>query len=110
MKIENTIPCIVCKTPLDNLEYELPDRSNVEVHPMYGLHFTSYGHYGSTIFDPMGTGEKLDVAICDRCVQVYMANLDIVRGTGKESLEVFKELFEESLEVFKEIFEDGEGE
>ena len=49
------------------------------------------GHYGSTIFDPMGTGEKLDVAICDKCV---MANLDIVRGTGKESLEVFKEIFD----------------
>lgn len=92
MKIENTIPCIVCKTPLDNLEYESHNGSKVEVHPMQGLHFTSYGHYGSTIFDPMGTGEKLDVAICDKCV---MGNLDIVRGTGKESLEVFKELFED---------------
>jgi len=90
MKIENTIPCIVCKTPLQNLEYESQNGSNVEVHPMYGLHFTSYGHYGSTIFDPMGTGEKLDVAICDKCI---MANLDIVRGTGRESLEVLKDLF-----------------
>ena len=92
MKIENTIPCIVCKTPLDNLEYESRNGSKVEVHPMDGLHFTSYGHYGSTILDPIGTGEKLDVAICDKCV---MGNLDIVRGTGKESLEVFKELFED---------------
>ena len=90
MKIENTIPCIVCKTPLQNLEYESQNGSNVEVHPMYGLHFTSYGHYGSTIFDPMGTGERLDVAICDKCI---MANLDIVRGTGRESLEVLKDLF-----------------
>ena len=92
MKIEGTIPCIVCKTPLQNIEYELNDNSKVEIHPMYGLHFASSGHYGSTIFDPMGTGEKLDVAICDKCV---MANLNIVRGTGKESLEVFKELFKD---------------
>lgn len=42
------------------------------------------GHYGSTIFDPMGTGETLDVAICDLCI---MKNLDRVRGTGKKQLE-----------------------
>lgn len=85
MKTENKIPCIVCSKELDNLEYII--RSNnkkVEVHPMGGLHFRTYGHYGSVIFDPMGTGEYLDVAICDYCI---MKNLDKVRGTGKEDLD-----------------------
>jgi hypothetical protein len=50
---------------------------------MDGLHFRTYGHYGSVIFDPMGTGEYLDVAICDLCI---MKNLDSVKGTGKQGL------------------------
>jgi hypothetical protein len=83
MKTENTIGCIVCGKYLDNLDYEMRNGKRVEVHPMGGLHFCTYGHYGSVIFDPMGTGEYLDVAICDLCV---MKNLDKVRGTGKQNL------------------------
>ena len=84
MKTENKIHCIACSKELDNLEYEMRDSKKVEVHPMNGLHFRTYGHYGSVIFDPMGTGESLDIAICDLCV---MKNLDKVRGTGKQNLE-----------------------
>jgi hypothetical protein len=84
MKTESKIDCLACGKALDNLDYEMPNGKRVEVHPMNGLHFRTYGHYGSTIFDPMGTGEYLDVAICDVCV---MKNLDKVRGTGKEGLE-----------------------
>ena len=84
MKIENKIPCIVCSKELDNLDYVMQDGKRVEVHPMDGLHFRTYGHYGSTIFDPVGTGEYLDVAICDYCI---IKNLNKVRGTGKENLE-----------------------
>jgi hypothetical protein len=83
MKINSKISCIVCSKELDNLEYEMSNNKKVEVHPMGGLHFKSYGHYGSVIFDPMGTGEYLDIAICDLCI---MKNLDTVRGTGKKDL------------------------
>lgn len=83
MKTESKIPCIVCSKELDNLEYDNSKGDKVEVHPMSGLHFRTYGHYGSAIFDPMGTGEYLDVAICDLCI---MKNLDNVRGTGKNQL------------------------
>jgi hypothetical protein len=82
MKIENKIPCVVCSKELDNMEYDMKDKK-VEVHPMHGLHFRTYGHYGSVIFDPMGTGEYLDIAICDLCI---MKNLDAVKGTGKQGL------------------------
>lgn len=85
MKTENTIGCIACGKTLDNLDYESKiTGKRIEVHPMGGLHFRTYGHYGSTIFDPMGTGEYLDVAICDLCV---IKNLDKVRGSGKQELE-----------------------
>jgi hypothetical protein len=84
MKTHNKIPCIVCGKELDNMEYEVHDDVLVEVHPMGGLHFRTYGHYGSVIFDPLGTGEYLDLAICDLCV---MKNLNKIRGTGKKELE-----------------------
>ena len=79
---DKTIPCIVCAKELDNAEYESRGEK-VEVHPSNGLHFRTYGHYGSTIFDPIGTGETLDVAICDECI---MIQLKMVRGTGKKDL------------------------
>jgi len=82
MKPNTKIPCIVCSKELDNMEYDMKGKK-VEVHPMGGLSFRTYGHYGSVIFDPMGTGEYLDIAICDLCI---MKNLDAVKGTGKEDL------------------------
>jgi len=82
-KTYTIIPCIVCNKDLDNINY-VGKHGPVEVYPMKGLHFRTYGHYGSTIFDPMGNGKSLDVAICDHCI---MQNLDKVRGTGKAGLE-----------------------
>lgn len=83
MKDHEKIPCIVCSKELNNMVYKPHNRVKVEVHPTLGLHFRTHGHYGSQIFDPMGTGEYLDVAICDLCI---MNNLDKVRGTGKKNL------------------------
>jgi len=95
MKTYDKIPCIVCSKELDNLNYKGRDGNLIEVHPMSGLHFLTYGHYGSTIFDPMGTGEVLDVAICDLCI---MKNLDKVRGTGKQDLENNVDMLLDALE------------
>jgi hypothetical protein len=95
MKEYTKINCIVCNKELDNLEYEMRDGKQVEVHPMNGLHFRTYGHYGSQIFDPMGTGEYLDLAVCDVCI---MKNLDKVRGTGKKDLENNVDMLLDALE------------
>lgn len=91
---DEKINCFVCEKELDNWVYEskIPGKM-IEVHPMGGLHFQTHGHYGSRIFDPMGTGETLDIAICDTCV---MKNLDKVRGDGKRELvEDFEEFMSE---------------
>lgn len=70
---------------MSNWQYENKNGSITEIHPIEaGLSFRTYGHYGSTIFDPMGTGEYLDIAICDLCI---IKNLDKVRGSGKKELE-----------------------
>lgn len=54
--------CIVCKTTLRNFE---EDGFN---HPMGGLEFTTRGHYGSAVFDPMD-GTHLSINICDGCLR-----------------------------------------
>ena len=80
---ESKIPCLVCGKELDNWVYESRGGdSEIEVHPMDGLQFRTYGHYGSTIFDPMD-GTFLDIAICDPCI---MKNANKVRGSGKKDL------------------------
>lgn len=84
MKTDSTVICFCCDKQMDNWEYENKHRnggtSYVRVHPMGGLHFETYGHYGSRVFDPMdGKGTKLDIAICDECI---IKGVKKVYGTG----------------------------
>ena len=61
-----TLPCIVCREPLNNV---LPDAIGDFNQPSNGLAFITYGHYGSTIFDPvLVNGQWLEINICDKCV------------------------------------------
>jgi hypothetical protein len=57
------IPCIVCKTALRNI-YDSPTEGN---QPVGGLAFSTTGHYGTTLFDPMN-GSSLEINICDPCL------------------------------------------
>lgn len=89
MKTDSTVICFCCDKQMNNWEYDSPTRnggnSYVRVHPMGGLHFETYGHYGSRVFDPMdGRGTKLDIAICDECI---IAGVKKVYGTGRGDVE-----------------------
>jgi len=84
VQTDQTIDCFCCGKQLGNWVYDQPIKDgtmkHVNVHPMGGLHFTTYGHYGSRVFDPMdGKGTTLDVAICDECI---IEKVRTVRGTG----------------------------
>lgn len=81
---ESHIDCFCCGKQMGNWTYQTRRKdgtsSYVTVHPMGGLHFQTYGHYGSRVFDPMdGKDTRLDIAICDECV---IANVKRVHGTG----------------------------
>ena len=52
------IPCFVCEKVLENYSQNQPDN---------GLCFKSYGHYGTTYFDPMDAS-YLEINICDDCL------------------------------------------
>jgi hypothetical protein len=54
--------CIVCKKSLEDILAR-----EGENQPNDGLAFHSYGHYGTTAFDPMD-GTYLEVNICDSCI------------------------------------------
>ena len=50
----------VCDIEMDNL-------IDKGFQPTHGLAFITYGHYGSTYFDPMN-GDYLEICICDVCL------------------------------------------
>lgn len=54
--------CIVCEKSLGNI---MDERG---FQPDCGLAFHTYGHYGSTFFDPMD-GSYLEIAVCDDCIR-----------------------------------------
>jgi hypothetical protein len=60
------VPCFVCGK-------ELEDIGNNYNQPMGGTEFSTYGHYGSGVFDPMD-GSEIIINICNECM---------VNGIGK---------------------------
>lgn len=60
----HALPCIICDKPLRNIA------TNGENQPSGGTEFTTHGHYGSTVFDPMD-GSILVLNICDDCLRKH---------------------------------------
>lgn len=62
-------PCIICNKQLDSA---IPEDSSLSGtnQPYKGIAFMSYGHYGSTIFDPRPNSKYfLEVIICEDCIK-----------------------------------------
>lgn len=73
------INCIVCAAEVDNWDIAHPDKD--VVHPIGGTVFRTYGHYGSTVFDPMDAS-YLDIVICDNCLKDRMEH--VYEGVNEE--------------------------
>lgn len=58
---EYALPCVVCGTTLRNVS------EGVENQPDGGVAFSSPGHYGSSVFDPMD-GCFIELNLCDPCL------------------------------------------
>lgn len=58
---KHALPCIVCAKPLVNVSEDADNQ------PYVGTSFSSHGHYGSTVWDPMD-GELLEINVCDTCL------------------------------------------
>lgn len=62
--------CIICKSEVENWDIAYPE-NETHVHPIGGTVFRTYGHYGSTVFDPMDTS-YLEIVVCDDCLRARM--------------------------------------
>lgn len=64
-----TLPCICCGKELESVF--APDEDGkplCENQPYAATTFHSYGHYGSTTFDPMD-GSFIEINVCDDCLK-----------------------------------------
>lgn len=62
--------CIVCDRDLREV-FNDEDYNQ----PYAGTAFKSYGHYGSTIFDPMDGKSFIELYICDTCLRDKSDNI-----------------------------------
>jgi len=75
--------CISCSRQLDNV-------LDLGLQPVGGLAFSSHGHYGTSVFDPMD-GSCIEFAICDDCVvKAGKKGLIILHKPGADKPEVWK--------------------
>lgn len=73
-----TLPCIRC---WKELESAIPDEVDDEANQPYaGTAFTTRGHYGSTVFDPMDQWSFLELNICDDCLRAAAKKGHVLLG------------------------------
>jgi hypothetical protein len=82
----NCLPCFVCNKDL------IAVRTADDNQPHGGIGFSTSGHYGSTYFDAtdLDGSQKLELAICDECLQLYEDRTRIVRYWVEHKMEVIK--------------------
>ena len=63
------LPCIVCGKELEHV-FKTKRHQSSPNQPSGGTTFSSHGHYGSTVWDPMSMDglETLEINICDECL------------------------------------------
>ncbi len=76
--------CIACHGHMQNLDEEGNQ-------PKDGLEFISYGHYGSTVFDPMN-GSYLVINLCDDCLKKASAKGWVERELANLARKAVKEI------------------
>ena len=59
--MNNTLPCIVCRTELN------PALDGLDNQPYAATAFNTRGHYGSTFWDPLD-GTMIEINVCDPCL------------------------------------------
>lgn len=66
------LTCIRCANDMDNI-------SPKGFQPSGGLAFHTYGHYGSSFFDPLD-GTCIQIAVCDNCLEAMRAAISEPTG------------------------------
>ena len=68
ISIMKPMSCIACRKELKSVWPEGDEYTASFNQPYAATTFISYGHYGSTLFDPMD-GTYIELNICDECLE-----------------------------------------
>lgn len=98
--------CIVCDKEVENWDEVYPE-DDQRVHPINGTVFRTYGHYGSTVFDPMDAS-YLEVVVCDECLKKRLDRA--YKGVDKKYREQKEKEREEMNEIVDQILIDRSAE
>jgi hypothetical protein len=74
------LPCIRCGVLPESVD---PGRGDNQ--PYAATAFSTGGHYGSTVFDPMNH-ERLEINVCDPCLRVVARDRLVLHYDGHESV------------------------
>jgi hypothetical protein len=82
-KVSSAVPCIACATVLEPVfPADVATSNNIPNQVYGGLIFSSYGNYGSFLYDPMD-GSRLEIILCDDCISTAARRKEVV--LAKES-------------------------
>lgn len=79
-RLQRMIPCFKCGYVPESV-----DRGHWPEQPYEATIFTSGGHYGSTVYDPMSQYRHLRIIICDKCLLEHKAEVQEVFVTPRAS-------------------------
>jgi hypothetical protein len=74
------IPCFKCGYVPESV-----DKEHWPEQPYAATIFTSGGHYGSTVYDPMSPDQHLRIILCDKCLLEHKAEVQEVFVTRRSS-------------------------
>lgn len=74
--VRPVVNCIRCACSMENISPE-------GFQPAGGLAFHSYGHYGSSFFDPLD-GTFIQIAVCDECLETMRTVISEPSGYNED--------------------------
>jgi hypothetical protein len=94
--------CIICKCEVENWDIAYPE-DKPQVHPIGGTAFRTYGHYGSSVFDPMDA-TYMEVVFCDPCLKERLEYT--YQGVNEKYAEELEEQRKEQDKLLDWLLED----
>ena len=98
--------CIICKREVENWDEAYPE-DKPQIHPIDGTVFRTYGHYGSSVFDPMDAS-YLEVVFCDPCLKELMESGVVYKGLNGRYAAELEEQRKEQEEWLAEVWKKNE--
>lgn len=101
-EVGELLPCFKCERPITKTVGGIGGQTqdingNVGFWrvPYGATIFSTYGHYGSTFWDSFN-GERVQINICDECLNVHLDKMNFFRSYDAKSVQFFPEYLRNS--------------